>query len=223
MFDGNYLLPNKIIKGSLINSQRGFSLLEMAIVLVVVGLLLGGSLIPLSMQMEKKDRDTTKRQLDDIREALIGFALVNRQLPCPDIDNDGVMDGATTCSNVEGGLPWVNLGLGKQDAWGQPFTYSVTSDFANAAAFFSLSTAGDIAVYDESGGAVAEFIPAIVISHGKNWATTSSTDEAENTDGDSTFIDRAYSVNAVSTFDDLMIWVPPNVLKSKMVSAALLP
>ena len=69
--------------------QRGFSLLEMAIVLLVIGLLLGGALIPLSVQMEKRDRDSTRQQLLDMREALIGYALVNGRLPCPDTDGDG--------------------------------------------------------------------------------------------------------------------------------------
>jgi len=217
------------------NCQSGFTLLEMAVVMVVLGLLIGGSLIPLSIQMEKKDRDSTGRQLEDMREALIGFALSNGRLPCPDVDGDGVGDGAVTCSNAEGDFPWVDMGLGQIDAWGQAFTYRVSSNFADASdgtgcsastpgISFSLCSTGNITVLDGAGGnPVALLLPAIVISHGKNWATTSSADEAENTDGDSVFIDRIYSSNSASTFDDLLIWVPPHVLKSKMVSAALLP
>jgi len=215
--------------------QSGFSLIEMAIVLVVVGLLLGGSLIPLSIQMEKKDRDATQKQLVNMREALIGFALTNGRLPCPDTDGDGLMDGVATCVDIEGGFPWVDLGLGKQDAWGQPFTYRVTSNFADSAdgtscsastpgVSFSLCSTGDITVFDgAAGNFVAINLPAIVLSQGKNWALSTSSHEAENTDGDTDFVARGYSNNTSSTFDDLLIWVPPNVLKSNMVSAGLLP
>ena len=221
----------------MMKKQGGFSLIEMAIVLVVVGLLLGGALIPLSIQVEKKDRDITINQLSDMREALIGFALTNGYLPCPDTDGDGLMNRAATCAASEGGFPWVDLGVGAQDAWGQPFTYRVTAEFADTTpgAFgatctpplppfnsFSLCSDGDITVLDASGGNfVATGIPAIIISHGKNWALTTSLDEAENTNGDATLVDTNYSNNNASTFDDLVIWISPNILKSKMLSAGI--
>ncbi len=216
-------------------AQSGFSLLEMAVVLVVVGLLLGGSLIPLSVQMEKKDRDATKKQLVHMREALIGFALTNGRLPCPDTDGDGLRDGVATCANAEGGFPWVDMGLGKLDAWGQPFTYRVTSSFADSAdetscspstagVSFSLCSTGDITVLDGAGGgSVAISLPAIILSHGKNWALTTSLDEAENSDGDLDFVDRVYSDIPGSGFDDLLIWLPPNILKNTMLTGGLLP
>jgi len=216
--------------------QRGFSLLEMAMVLVVVGLLLGGSLIPLSIQMEKQDRDATQQQLQDIRDALIGFALTNGRLPCPDTDNDGQMNGVSTCTSALGVIPWADLGVGQQDAWGQPFTYRVSSDFADntdgtacsspatIGVSFSLCSAGDISVLDAVGGnPVALTLPAIVLSHGKNWAATTGTDEAENSDTDAVYVDRSYSNNTGSPFDDLIVWVPPGILKNKMLTAQLLP
>ena len=67
--------------------------------------------------------------LVDKREALIGYTLVNGRLPCPDTDGDGVMDIATTCTSSEGTYPWVDLGIGKHDAWGQSFTYRVTQQW----------------------------------------------------------------------------------------------
>ena len=226
--------------GSIVDSelflQGGFSLLEMAIVLVVVALLLGGSLIPLSVQLEKQDRDTTKQQLQDINDALIGFALTNGRLPCPDTDNDGQMNGLATCTNTLGVIPWADLGVGQQDAWGQPFTYRVSGDFADnadgtacsspatAGVSFSLCSTGDINVFDADGGnPVAINLPALVVSHGKNWAISTGADEAENTDTDSIYVSRSYSNNATSPFDDLILWVTPGILKNKMLTAELLP
>lgn len=212
-------------------SQRGFTLLEMAIVMVVLGLLLGGMLIPLSTQMEKKDRDETERALEEIKDALIGYAMANGRLPCPDTDNDGIINMSGTCSNQQGTIPWVDLGVGKEDAWGQPFTYRVTGDFADTTdgtgcgtattgVSFELCSTADINVLDASAGnPVANQIPAIVISHGKNWAITTSTDEGQNSNTDTTFVDRGYSRTAAPTFDDQVIWISSNILKSKLVSA----
>ncbi len=62
---------------------RGFTLAEMAVVLVIVGLLLGGLLAPLSAQTELRQRSDNEKTLADTREALIGFAIINGRLPCP--------------------------------------------------------------------------------------------------------------------------------------------
>ena len=64
-------------------TAKGFTLAELAVVLVIVGLLLGGLMVPLSTQMDNRYRSDTVKALADIREALIGFAIVNGRLPCP--------------------------------------------------------------------------------------------------------------------------------------------
>lgn len=61
----------------------GFTLVEMAIVLLIVGLLLGGGLTVLSAQIEQQRFKDTERLLGEAREAVIGFALANGRLPCP--------------------------------------------------------------------------------------------------------------------------------------------
>lgn len=64
-------------------SHRGFTLIEMAIVMLVIGLLLGGLLAPLSVQIEQQRTNETQKILANIKEALLGFALANGRLPCP--------------------------------------------------------------------------------------------------------------------------------------------
>ncbi len=61
----------------------GFTLVEMAVVLVIVALMLGGLLVPLSAQMEQRNLVTSQRDLETAREALIGYALAHGRLPCP--------------------------------------------------------------------------------------------------------------------------------------------
>lgn len=63
--------------------SSGFTLMELAVVLMIVGLLLGGLLIPLSAQRDVEGIRNTEKALTDIREALIGFAVINGRLPCP--------------------------------------------------------------------------------------------------------------------------------------------
>lgn len=63
--------------------QSGFSLMELAVVLVIVALLLGGLLVPLGAQRDVEFMRATEKSLADIREALIGFAAINGRLPCP--------------------------------------------------------------------------------------------------------------------------------------------
>lgn len=141
------------------NKSLGFSLVEMAIVLAIVALLLGSLLPLLSGQVEQGRRTETKKQLNEIQQALIGYAIANGRLPCPakatlatGAANAGmeattgnscacVAGGANTvadnsaipCNNttVTGVLPWVTLGINETDAWGRRFTYRVTKNFAD--------------------------------------------------------------------------------------------
>lgn len=117
--------------------QQGFSLVEMAIVLLIVGLLIGGLMQPLSSQMEASRIKDTQNQLNSITEALYGFAATNGRLPCPAFTGSagGESLGAAPgqCSNPYNGfLPGRLLGLSPLDAngyvldsWSQPIRYAV--------------------------------------------------------------------------------------------------
>ena len=64
-------------------AQRGFTLTELAIVMFIVALLLGGMLLPLSAQQDVRARQETEKILANARDALVGFAISNDRLPCP--------------------------------------------------------------------------------------------------------------------------------------------
>jgi prepilin-type N-terminal cleavage/methylation domain-containing protein len=122
--------------------EQGFTLVEMAMVLLIVALLLGGLVPTLSGQIEQRRNSETSKQLDEIQQALIGFAVINGRLPCPanPTMNTGVEDplggstAAIPCGHpYDGYLPVATLGLSGAnsagfavDSWGNPIRYAVT-------------------------------------------------------------------------------------------------
>jgi hypothetical protein len=146
-------------------------------------------------------------------------------LPCPDTDNDGVENRAANgaCANAEGNLPWVTLGLGRKDAWGNNYLYRVTLAYANSNVGFTLTTAKDIQVLNAVGGAaVVTGVPAVIVSKGKTGAGTGA-DELENSNANSIFVSHEIRDATGAEFDDLVMWLSPSILASRMVSAGRLP
>src|SRR6186713_1066713 len=84
--------------------QQGFTLVELALVMGIVALLLGGLMVPVARMLEQKATATTQAALETAQQALLGFALLNKRLPCPDIGTsglEGTYDIATNrCSSL---------------------------------------------------------------------------------------------------------------------------
>lgn len=100
---------------------RGFSLVELAIGLVIVAVLLSSLLVPLVTQVDQRRTSETQRLLDDARSALIGFVAANRRFPCPAVAaSNGVESpaGGGNCTSAVGFLPAVTLGLAPVDPQG---------------------------------------------------------------------------------------------------------
>ncbi|CAB1369917.1 prepilin-type N-terminal cleavage/methylation domain-containing protein [Denitratisoma oestradiolicum] len=131
-------------------APRGFTLTELAVVLVIVSLLLGSLLLPLGIQQDARAQRETAQAMETAGEALIGFALVQSRLPCPDSDRDGLENCDATAVDAvgvpssglctrsvgrcvggacEGGLPFATLGLPAADSWSSRYRYRVSSPF----------------------------------------------------------------------------------------------
>ncbi len=132
-------------------NQNGFTLIELAIVLVIVSILLGYTVALFPKQQELKRYREVDRKMDEVIAAIVGFAQVNGRLPCPAIPNSaGVEDGGgnVDCNNYGGFVPVNTLGISGSlnadslllDPWGNPYRYYVSdsdvdgdgdSDFVN--------------------------------------------------------------------------------------------
>ena len=104
-----------------VQRQRGFSLVELSIVLVVLGLLGWAVAGSYDNTGALRDRDRATQSAESLREALRAFALRNGRLPCPDSSGTGWEGNAAgVCApDAEAGwLPYRSLGLDvPADAW----------------------------------------------------------------------------------------------------------
>jgi type II secretory pathway pseudopilin PulG len=116
----------------------GFTLAEMAVVLVIVALLIGGMILPLSAQQDLRTRMETQKSLAEIQEAILGFAATQGRLPCPaspaatGVENP--VGGGACINPLDGFVPGITLGVQPVDtqgyaidAWGQRIRYAVST------------------------------------------------------------------------------------------------
>ena len=120
--------------------QQGFSLVEMAIVLVILGFVLTALLLPLRAQREQAAQLQTINTLETAKQALLGFAQANGRLPCPVIAGSGIAvpNASGACTQQVGFLPAATLGLQPidangfaLDAWNNRIRYAVTQAIVN--------------------------------------------------------------------------------------------
>ncbi len=220
------------------NNEMGFSLIELAVVMFILVLLLGSVLIPLTTQVEQRKVSDTQKALEQIREALLGFAVIYGRLPCPDTDTDptaagyGEEEATCTAPTAEGYLPWKTLGVASMDAFGITRTatgsarigdwrYRVHRNFSVVFTLNSSTTSTDnLAVRDSAGNLISsgtERPVAIVYSAGPNTIPDGLNASYENTSG-------IYQTDVPSgTFDDILIWISRPMLMNRMVAAGRLP
>ncbi len=223
--------------------QTGFTLVEIAVVLVVVGFLLGSILGPLSSQRETANIRATEVLLEDVRDALYGFAALNGYLPCPWENAGGqpantfgfesrVAGAGSDCAVANGFVPYATLGINGQldsdsqlsDKWAGSIRYRISAvdNWAYAKAITPTTAAPDLNICTDSacGSFVAANVVATIYSLGPDLGIgVNSADEQENTDGDVDFVSRTWTEDGANQFDDLVIWISPNPLTLYLVRA----
>lgn len=266
--------------------NSGVTMVEMAIVLVIIGLLLGGLLMPLSAQMEQRRVSETQATLAQIQEALIGFAIANGRLPCPATATSAGRE--SFCTNATGGcgvpivpnppaipipthgrcsaawtgfVPAATLGITPIDAGGYAIDgwqipqnrirYAVTNSNTNAFTAVDPTLNMKAIVNGSVPPSLANLTPdlsvcatatgitplvcntapilinnavAVIHSVGRN-NTAIGADQAANRNNNRVFVSHPPTPATAPNgeFDDIVVWISPNVLYNRMVAAGMLP
>jgi prepilin-type N-terminal cleavage/methylation domain-containing protein len=136
--------------------NSGFTLIEIAIVLIIVTILLGYTMAMVPIQQDLKQYRQADAEMDRIIESLYAFSQVNGYLPCPAWEDVGVTSDGFECRDIDltaancdavtpdpttdscdiwfGYVPGKTLGVeGKYsdtglllDPWGQAYRYQVS-------------------------------------------------------------------------------------------------
>ena len=140
---------------------QGFSLVEMALVLLIVGLLAAVFLPATNTLLDNNRRKETRAKLEALEQAMVRFVTVNRRLPCPADGslapgnaNQGLelaAGGACTVPALTNGVvPWRSLGVAQgdaMDAWNTMVSYRVWGG-AGVANSLTLPAGMDMAAVD---------------------------------------------------------------------------
>ena len=131
-------LPRRQLR---LTAQQGFSLIEIAVVMVIMGLILTAGITFFRSSILGTKLSTTKTNLDNIKNSVINFAIANGRLPCPDSvvppNNIGVEDRnpvsgiCQNCPNPPCWVPFQTLQIqlpGGKDAFGNVFRYDVSNE-----------------------------------------------------------------------------------------------
>jgi prepilin-type N-terminal cleavage/methylation domain-containing protein len=129
--------------------EAGFTLIEMAIVIVIAGMILTFVISAMGTGQSNRRDALTRERMALIAKTLANYAAQYNRLPCSASPNpavaadlplgvergSGVTNAPTPCAvaaNAEGILPFRALGLPEdmaRDAWGRYFTYRVSPAF----------------------------------------------------------------------------------------------
>lgn len=149
---------------------KGFTLLEMSVVLVIIGVVIGMGTATYLASVEKKAEDITRERIYAVQKALYVYAKGLYRLPCPasltqavDTANFGVeaatpgtCTGGTPAANfstslvVQGGVPTKTLSLSDDyafDGWGRRITYTVDKAYTASSAMQALSVSSRPQLY----------------------------------------------------------------------------
>ncbi len=255
-----------------IYTHKGFTLIEVAIVFLILAALLSYIFMPLRAQLETTNIREARDKLAEIEEALYGFAIANGRLPCPTQPGlngqSNPPNPAAHCNNDPGirgyigFVPASTLGIKGEtncdglllDPWGRPYMYSISNSSVSGRGDFvtvngirdangptavipDIKVCNDLSINCTSTGGTAATTQAValIMSLGSR-ERPNSADENENAGEGGSIASRCglpsypigndaqyYAASRVEIagqeFDDLVAWISPNLLYSRLLQA----
>jgi prepilin-type N-terminal cleavage/methylation domain-containing protein len=217
------------------SGHKGFTLIEIAIVMVIIGLLTGGGISILKLLTERKARNDNLEYLQQAKEAILSFANINGRLPRPDTNGDGQEDA---CANpCVGLLPFINLNIAPNDAYQRGVKYEISDNPENlrtdrGTTCITLSTwnpaSGSGPLMVDIGPTAPFAVTAILVSGGpmdadgaggaldRHFDAIAGVGGGNNITGTPNYI-RSSPTN---TFDDVVVFIGGYELNSKIDCAA---
>ncbi len=214
--------------------SKGFTLLEIAIVLIVIGLLVAGGVGMYGTLIKRSRLLNTRELVKATKEALIGFAIKNNRLPCPDTYDDGNFDGQEDCpyspslpfikKNYK--LPYATLGVQRKDAYNKQLYYDVNLALTTTTSGYEFCVAAKNIFYNPSDPSAWPAPPQITLNEGISWSPAAavvlsssenmSLDPSINSEDSTKADQRTYENKRVtSNFDDEVAWINIGTILSK--------
>ena len=157
--------------------QRGFTLVELAISMVILGLVLTGFALALSQQVQQRQLTDTRTALQQANDAIVAFVVANGRLPCPAVvgsNGQESMAGIGACTAAAGFLPAVSLGLPNldgngllNDGWADGSTHDNAGvlDYPRAIRYSVALLAGNALTMASLGGATRATVGATLAAN----------------------------------------------------------
>lgn len=178
-------------------NDKGFTLVEMTIVVVLMGILMTLGMAVFDTQLSNAASSGTRKNQEILKDALVAYLRDNKRLPCSEISalngmaptgqetRQSAGDPATSCASYWGTVPYTTLGLPRDtaiDGFGNLFTYFISSAQSTAepdwtltqksasVPGFSVGNPGRFGITDNGVATTlsANLAVVAVVSHGKN-------------------------------------------------------
>jgi len=189
--------PSEEVGDGFCSRAGGFTLVELALVVLIGGILLAALGSALAIYMEKTQLRTTNQRLAAISDALQQHLHLNGRLPCPasrvavpdtamfgrEVNEDctsGAHAGTDRATGTDGrmvrigAVPVRSINLPDDyalDAWGNRFTFAITEILATAGMYDR--TGGAISIVDSTNNSVVTpdgSAHYVIVSHGRDGA-----------------------------------------------------
>jgi prepilin-type N-terminal cleavage/methylation domain-containing protein len=163
------------------SDKQGFTLIELAFVLVIVGLLVGMGVELVPMLVKQNKLKETQAIVKETKTAIIGYALATGRLPYASANTNG----SETSGRLSGYLPFATIGISANDAYLSTLYYALdpylasttsTEEFkTHLSELISATQSPDL--FCDGGNLLAAFV---VISPGPNLEADSPNDDNGN-------------------------------------------